>query len=310
MEDKFSVFKPVTPYKPDDSEKPAPRETGLAIATIALELLFKEKVFFRLIAVSTLSLTVIYGLFIVLYQSGRDMIGFPFDYNKVLNQLFLSENYILIFIFYLLTYFSIVFFNTALTHCAITYFNDEKPSVNASIQFCLSRLKVILIWSLISATIGFILRFLRYRIRDLKKILPLLLFAGGWSITTYLVIPVLVAEKTNLKEAIKRSGKLFKDTWGERLHAYIGIGIIGFLIFIVLMIPLFMLQNKQIIPMSITFGFTAIAAGIITSFTSGAGDIIRAGVYQYAIGGPTWFEREAIQNLFGTPEFEEEKNEG
>ncbi|SVC80669.1 uncharacterized protein METZ01_LOCUS333523, partial [marine metagenome] len=143
-------------------------KTGKALSGVAFELLFKEKVFFTLIILSTISLTIIYAIFIVLYQFDSEMLAFPFRIHKVLDQLFLSENYMLIFISYLLTYFSITFFNTALTHAAISFFNDQKPSVNSSIQFCLSKFKVILAWSVMSSTIGFILRLTRYR-KDLRK---------------------------------------------------------------------------------------------------------------------------------------------
>ena len=311
MKDKFDILKPVDTYKPGP-DKPPPGETGRAIAGIAMELIFKERVFFYLILFSSLSLISIYGIFLILFQLGKDTIEYSFNIYQLFNQVSSTENFILLFIFFQITWFSIIFFNAALSHCAITFFKGEKPAVNESIQFSLSRLNIILPWALISGTIGFILRILRHKVKDLKIILPITLLAGGWAITTYLVIPIIVVENISLKEAIKQSGKLFKDTWGERLHAHIGIVVTGFLTFIVLMIPVFILQNKGIIPMSITFGFTAIAAGIITSFTAGAGEIVRAGVYQYAIGGHMWFDRDAIKDLFTATETEKEseKDEG
>ena len=311
MKDKFDILKPVGAYKPDP-DKPPPKVAGRAIAGIAMELIFKERVFFYLILFSSLSLIAIYGIFLILFQLGNDTIEFSFQFYKLISQVSSAENFILLFVFFQLTWFSIIFFNTALTYCAITFFKGEKPAVYKSIQFSLSRLNMIIPWALISGTIGFILRILRHKVKDLKIILPMTLLAGGWAITTFLVIPIIVVENISLKEAIKRSGDLFKDTWGERLHAHIGIVVTGFLTFIFLMIPVFILQNKQIIPLSITFGFTAIAAGIITSFTAGAGEIVRAGVYQYAIGGPMWFERKAIKDLFTAtkPEKDSEKDDG
>ena len=57
----YLIFVNFSMASSQDSKKLAPRETGLAIAGITLELLFKEKVFFRLMSVSALSLTIIYG---------------------------------------------------------------------------------------------------------------------------------------------------------------------------------------------------------------------------------------------------------
>ncbi len=310
MKDKFSVFKSVDTYKPD-TDKPPPGQTGRAIATIALELIFKERVFFYLILISSFSLIAIYGFFLILFQLGDDAIELSFIFYKSINQVSSRENYILLFVFFQLAWFSIIFFNTALAHCAITFFKGEKSTVNESIQFSLSRLNTILPLALISGTIGFILRILRHRVKDLKMILPITLLAGGWSITTYLVIPILVVENISLKDAIGRSGRLFKETWGERIHAHIGIFLIGLLTLIVLMLPLFMLQNKGIIHLSTTLVSMVIIGGIITSFTSGAGEIVRAGVYQYAIGGPMWFEQEVIKDLFNDSETEkDDENDG
>ena len=61
------------------------------------------------------------------------------------------------------------------------------------------------------------------------------LLGMAWSITTYFVIPVLVVEKKNPFEAMKRSVGILRKTWGESLVANFGIGLIVFL----LIIPIF-----------------------------------------------------------------------
>ena len=51
----------------EKSKKSDSIKTGKALSGVALELLFKEKVFFALIVLSTISLTVIYAIFIEEY---------------------------------------------------------------------------------------------------------------------------------------------------------------------------------------------------------------------------------------------------
>ena len=46
---------------------------------------------------------------------------------------------------------------------------------------------------------------------------------------TFLVLPILVIEGIGPIAAVKRSGELFKRTWGENLMTNAGIGIVAML---------------------------------------------------------------------------------
>ncbi len=50
----------------------------------------------------------------------------------------------------------------------------------------------------------------------------------AWSLITFLTIPILVLEDVGVVDAFKRSGVLFKKTWGENVVGQAGLGIVGF----------------------------------------------------------------------------------
>src|SRR5436305_1838692 len=69
-----------------------------------------------------------------------------------------TTNYIFIFLYYLVNYFVVVFFNMALIHCTRLYFQGEEPTIKKGIQFSLSRIGTIFSWALFAATVGTILK--------------------------------------------------------------------------------------------------------------------------------------------------------
>jgi len=59
-------------------------------------------------------------------------------------------------------------------------------------------------------------------------------FAGlAWGVATYLVVPVLIFEKIGPWAAVKRSGSLLRQTWGEAAGGYLTLGAI----FVLLALP-------------------------------------------------------------------------
>ncbi len=101
--------------------------------------------------------------------------------------------YGLLFLFYFVTYFVIIFFNSALVACAIIRFKGGDPTVSDGIGASLAAIHYILLWALVAATVGVILRAIESRSRNVGRIVTGLLGAV-WSMLTYFVVPVLVIE--------------------------------------------------------------------------------------------------------------------
>ncbi len=129
------------------------------------------------------------------------------------------------FIFYVVQYFIIIFFNTALVGAALERLDGGNPTVGSALALAQSRVGSILGYAVISATVGVLLRMLAERLGFIGRIIE----AGvglAWTVTTFLVIPVLAAEGIGPTEAIKKSASLLKKTWGENLIGNAGISLV------------------------------------------------------------------------------------
>src|SRR5271167_2522582 len=63
-----------------------------------------------------------------------------------------------IFLFYLVSYFVIIFFNSALVSCALVHFSCERATLGDGLNAALNRVPQILAWAAVSATVGMILK--------------------------------------------------------------------------------------------------------------------------------------------------------
>jgi hypothetical protein len=149
-------------------------------------------------------------------------------------------NYTILFLYYLVNYFIVVFFNTALVHCTHLYFNGEEPTVSKGLRFALTRIGTIFSWAIFAATVGTILRAIQDKVGTLGKIITG--FIGiVWSVATFFVVPIIAYENLGPIAAFKRSTSLMKEKWGESIGASFSFGIIQFLALLLLAVPSFVL---------------------------------------------------------------------
>lgn len=211
---------------------------------------------------------------------------------------------ILGFLFYFVTYFIIIFFNSALVGCAIIRLKGGDPTVRDGFGAAMARLPQIASWALVAATVGFILKIIESRSEKVGAIVSGLL-GMAWSITTFFVIPVLVVEKTGPIDAVKRSVAVIKKTWGESLGANMGIGFITFLASLVALLPI----GGGIAAMSVSpvLGGILIGLGVlwilfVSLVSSALGSILLAALYIYAAEGkmPQHYDPNMIKGAFAT----------
>jgi len=205
--------------------------------------------------------------------------------------------YVTLFAFYFLAYFIIVFFNMALIHCANHAFNGADFSLGTGISFSFSRLGAIISWALVAATVGLILRMIEDKSDKVAAFIAGIL-GMVWSLLTFFVVPVIAYENLGPIAAIKRSGELFKRTWGERVGAHFAFGWAGFLMFLFIALPVgFLLWLVDPIAGIIGAVFCAL---IIAALTTAAETVFKAAVYQYAIGRPVEaFAEDRLASCFG-----------
>ncbi len=142
--------------------------------------------------------------------------------------------YTVVFVYYLVNYFVIVFFNMGLIHCARLIFDGKKPTVTDGLHYSTSRLNAILSWALLAATVGVVLQILEDKLGKVGQ-LVVSLVGIAWSIATFFAVPIIAYEDVTPIEAVKRSGAMMREKWGEAVGANFSFGaffILGYLIII------------------------------------------------------------------------------
>ena len=197
--------------------------------------------------------------------------------------------YAVAFLFYFAQYLVIFYFNTALVGAAMIRLDGGNPTLSDGLRIATSRLGTIVGYALISATVGVVLRAIQERVGFVGKIIVGLL-GVGWAIATYLVVPVLAAQKIGPIDAIKESASLLRKTWGENLIGQAGLGIAFGFIFFAVIVFCFVIFGLALatnsVAVIVTAGIVCLIAIAMTALIQAAlGGIYAAALYRYATKG-------------------------
>lgn len=132
--------------------------------------------------------------------------------------------WVLLFLYYLVQYTVIFFFNTALVGAAMIRLDGGDPTVKDGLRIAWSKIGPILGYAAIAATVGMILRALSEKAKGLGRILVGMV-GMAWNLATFLVVPVLVTHDIGPIDAIKESARTLKRTWGEQIAGNLGLGL-------------------------------------------------------------------------------------
>jgi hypothetical protein len=166
--------------------------------------------------------------------------------------------YTILFLFYFFSYFIITFFNSAIVACAVYRMSGRDPTVSFGLAAAFERIHLIAGWALLSATVGFIIKVIENRSKNIGKLIAG--FAGlAWTVASALAIPVLVIEKKGPFAALKDSAAMIRKTWGEGLAAMFSFG----LLFGLLALPGFLLIVAGIMTGSLAAGITFAVPGLL-----------------------------------------------
>jgi len=219
--------------------------------------------------------------------------------------------YVIIFITYFGLALIATFFNACVVYTTKVRFEGGNATFGESIKFALSRIALIVQWSLLAATVGLLLRILQNFAARLGKggqiVANILISILGlaWSIVTLFVVPVLVYEGLGPVEALKKSTQVIKKTWGESLIKSIGLGLIQFFTFVVILILSAALTYVLSMAFDIPGLLTGIAIGLILLFMTGlifniASTIFNTALYVYANNNQiaSGFNEEVVRDAF------------
>lgn len=208
------------------------------------------------------------------------------------------------FLFYFVQYTVVIFFNVALASVALIRLDGGNPTLGDGIRTAMGKLPNILGYALIAATVGMILRALQERLGFIGR-LVVGLIGFGWTVATFLVVPVLAAQDVGPVDAVKRSAGALKQTWGENLIGNAGIGVAGgiltFCLVFVSGILFFAAASTQSVALMVAVGVIAVVGLVALSlFQTAMHGVYSAALYRYTQEGDPGqgFDRALLESAF------------
>jgi hypothetical protein len=219
--------------------------------------------------------------------------------------------YVMIFLTYFGLAFIATFFNVCVVYTTKIRFEGGNATFSESFKFAFSKLTLILQWSLLSATVGLLLRILHNLASSLGKIGEIVaniligLLGMAWSIMTIFVVPVLVYEGLGPIDALKKSTEVIKRTWGESLIKAIGLGLVQLFLVILIILASGALTYLLASAYDVTGLIVGISIGLLLLLLTGlifsvASTIFNTALYVYANNNliASGFNEEVVKGAF------------
>lgn len=216
---------------------------------------------------------------------------------------------IIVFIIYFGLFFIATFFNVCTVYTIKSRFDGKNATFWESINFAFSRIGIIISWSMISATVGLLLRLLEdmaERMGETGKILMKIIISViglAWSLVSAFVIPGMIYKNVGPIKALKEATNTFKKTWGESLIRYYGLGIAQFILLLLGLIftilSIFLTLNIPVLPwIFLSIGILYIIGVIV--FFSIANSVFNTALYVYATTGkaPKGYKEDILKHAF------------
>jgi hypothetical protein len=189
--------------------------------------------------------------------------------------------YIPIFIFYVVTYAIGIFFQAAVVAGATERMRGGDPTIGSALAAASRRLGPIVLWAVVAATAGMVIRAIHDRVGFVGRIITSLL-GVAWSLATFFVVPVLVLEDRTMPDSLRRSVSVFRETWGETVVGGTTLGVAATCAWLTLLAMTGLL--------AMVFGVAAVAVFFVGAvalmiFFSALQGVYVASLYRFATGG-------------------------
>ncbi len=209
-----------------------------------------------------------------------------------------------VFLFYVAQYFVMFYFNVALVGAVMIRLDGGSPTIADGLAVANSRLGAIFGYAVIAATVGVILRAIQERVGFLGRIIVGML-GIGWTVATFMVVPVLVTSDKGPIEAVKESASMLKRTWGENVIGQVGMGFFFSLLYAALGLSTVVLVVGAVSLGSAGLAVALAVIGALVMLTcvlvqTALAGIYSAALYRYAVNGnaSTGFDNQALQAAF------------
>lgn len=261
---------------------------SFALAKASWAVLKADKELMLLPVISGIASLIVAATFIIPILVASDLTGASFA--------------LLLVMYFVLAYITI-FFNAALISAANERLEGGDPTIGSAIRGAARRAGKMVPWALLSAVVSVILRAVEERVGIIGKIV-IALVGMAWTVITFLVLPIIVVEGLGAGQALKKSASLVRSTWGENLAGHVGLGIVGFLLFI----PAIVLVAGGFASAGTGVGGVAIGVGIlwgvvVTVVMTALTGVYQTALYRFAVSAPVPsgnFDPSVMQSAFYT----------
>ena len=202
---------------------------------------------------------------------------------------------LLSFTMYVVLAFIGLYFNAAVVAAASERLAGGDPTVKSALGKANQHLLRLFLWSIVVATVNVLLQAIRAaasrggRGADIVGQIVTGMLGFAWNVATYFMVPVLLFEDKKIGAGLKRSGSLFKQTWGETVIGQGGIGLVGSLVtFGILLVGMLLLYLVAplgmfvVLPLLVVIVLAAIFSALLFAVVAG---VYKAALYRYATTG-------------------------
>jgi hypothetical protein len=223
-------------------------------------------------------LPLISGVCIVVVLAAMAL-GFGIDTSRVERRG--PDVYLALFLVYMVTYAIGIFFQAAVVAGATERMRGGDPTVASALAAAGRRAGPILMWAVVAATVGVILRIIHDRAAFIGRIVASLLGAA-WSLATFFVVPVLVLEERSVADSFKRSVGVFRQTWGEAVVGGTTLGAAA----VCAWLTLIAISGLTAMALgAVAIGVFAAGAVLLMIFFSALQGVYVASLFRFATGG-------------------------
>lgn len=188
--------------------------------------------------------------------------------------------------FYLLALIG-TYFSVGLAAAANMIFQGQDASVGDGLAVSRTRFSQIAGWAALSTTLGVALSALENQ-GAIGQIVGRVL-AIGWSLITFLAVPVIALEGTGPFQTLKRSSNLFKSRWGAQITGNFAIGgavfLFGVLPSALLIFAGFLIWASAGFAGALLLVLGVIGLAISMLVSSALSNIFGVALYRYALDG-------------------------
>jgi len=223
--------------------------------------------------------------------------GFGFGLNAAMVERHGADLYLPFFLMYVATYAIGIFFQAAVVAGATERMRGGDPTVRSALAAAGRRIGPILMWAIVAATVGMIIRAIHDRVGFVGKIIASLVGAA-WSLATFFVVPVLVLEERSIGESFTRSVNVFKQTWGETVAGGTSLGAAAVCAWVTLVAVAGLLAYVGTGMIALVVFFPG--AVFLMIFFSALHGVYVASLYRYATDGhsPSGLDVDLLKNAF------------